>query len=75
MAALARVAARLQPRFGGRLVLRPATFRDLATVAPAAGFDAVDAGTLAEGGRKHQPGTDVYAKDLRTEELRAALGV
>jgi 8-hydroxy-5-deazaflavin:NADPH oxidoreductase len=35
------------------------------------GFDAVDAGALAEGGRKHQPGSPVYAADLRTDELRA----
>jgi 16S rRNA (cytosine1402-N4)-methyltransferase len=40
--AIARVADRLQPRFGDRLVLRQVNFRDLATVAPAAGFDAVD---------------------------------
>ncbi len=37
------------------------------------GFDAVDAGTLAVGGRKHQPGTAVYTKDLPTESLQAAL--
>jgi 16S rRNA (cytosine1402-N4)-methyltransferase len=41
-AALARVEARLRPRFGERLVLRQANFRELATVAPAAGFGAVD---------------------------------
>jgi 16S rRNA (cytosine1402-N4)-methyltransferase len=41
-AAIARVEARLRPRFGDRLVLRQANFRDLATVAPDAGFDAVD---------------------------------
>ena len=41
-AALARVEARLRARFGGRLVLRQANFRELATVAPAAGFGAVD---------------------------------
>jgi 8-hydroxy-5-deazaflavin:NADPH oxidoreductase len=39
------------------------------------GFDAVDAGTLAQGGRKHQPGSPVYAEDLRAEELRARLAV
>ncbi|MGI8921696.1 MAG: NADPH-dependent F420 reductase [Solirubrobacteraceae bacterium] len=33
------------------------------------GFDAVDAGTLAEGGRKHQPGSEVYAADLPSSEL------
>jgi predicted dinucleotide-binding enzyme len=37
------------------------------------GFDAVDAGTLAIGGRKHQPGTDVYGKDLKTAPLRTQL--
>jgi 16S rRNA (cytosine1402-N4)-methyltransferase len=41
-AAIARVEARLRPRFGDRLVLRQANFRDLAAVAPAAGFSAVD---------------------------------
>jgi 16S rRNA (cytosine1402-N4)-methyltransferase len=41
-AAIARVARRLRPRFGDRLTLRRANFRDLARVAPAAGFPAVD---------------------------------
>jgi 16S rRNA (cytosine1402-N4)-methyltransferase len=41
-AAIDRVDRRLRPRFGERLVLRQANFRDLATVAPDAGFDAVD---------------------------------
>ena len=41
-AAIARVDRRLRPRFGDRLVLRQANFRDLADVAPAAGFSAVD---------------------------------
>ncbi len=41
-AAIARVAGRLQPRFGDRLVLRQANFRELRTVAPEAGFAAVD---------------------------------
>lgn len=35
------------------------------------GFDAVDAGTLAEGGRKHQPGSPAFTAELGTEELRA----
>jgi predicted dinucleotide-binding enzyme len=39
------------------------------------GFDAVDAGTLAEGGRKHQPGTAAYTEGLPTAELRARLAV
>lgn len=41
-AAIARVAGRLHPRYGDRLVLRQANFRELATVAPAAGFGQVD---------------------------------
>jgi 16S rRNA (cytosine1402-N4)-methyltransferase len=40
-AAIARVAQRLE-RFGDRLVLRQANFRELAAVAPDAGFGAVD---------------------------------
>jgi 16S rRNA (cytosine1402-N4)-methyltransferase len=41
-AAIARVEDRLRPRFSDRLVLRQANFRELATLAPAAGFGAVD---------------------------------
>ncbi len=41
-AAIARVRARLAERFGDRLVLRRANFRDLGSVAPDAGFAAVD---------------------------------
>ena len=37
------------------------------------GFDTVDAGTLAEGGRKHQPGAAAYTEGLPTGELRARL--
>jgi 16S rRNA (cytosine1402-N4)-methyltransferase len=41
-AAIARVRDRLAARFGDRLVLRQANFRELGEVAPAAGFSAVD---------------------------------
>jgi 16S rRNA (cytosine1402-N4)-methyltransferase len=41
-ASLARVEARLRARFGDRLVLRQANFRELTAIAPAAGFGAVD---------------------------------
>ena len=41
-AAIARVRARLAPRFGDRLRLRQANFRELAAVAPAEGFGSVD---------------------------------
>ena len=37
------------------------------------GFTAVDAGSLAQGGRKHQPGPAVYTSDLPAEELRSRL--
>ncbi len=40
--AAARVDARLRPRFGDRLLIRQSNFRELAVVAPAAGFGAVD---------------------------------
>jgi 8-hydroxy-5-deazaflavin:NADPH oxidoreductase len=38
------------------------------------GFDPVDAGTLAVGGRKHQTGAPAYTQGLPTAELRARLG-
>jgi 16S rRNA (cytosine1402-N4)-methyltransferase len=41
-AAIGRAEARLRARFGDRLVLRQANFRELAEVAPDAGFDVVD---------------------------------
>jgi 16S rRNA (cytosine1402-N4)-methyltransferase len=41
-AAIARVRARLGPVYRDRLILRQANFRELADVAPAAGFGAVD---------------------------------
>ena len=37
------------------------------------GFDPVDAGTLAAGGRKHQPGGPAYTQGLHTAELRSRL--
>jgi len=49
--------------------------RIAATLIDEIGFDPVDAGTLAEGGRKHQPGTPGYTNGLPTTELRALLGV
>lgn len=41
-AAIARVRARLAPRFGARLQLRQANFRELGSVAPEEGFEAID---------------------------------
>lgn len=37
------------------------------------GFEPVDAGDLAHGGRKHQPGAPVFTADLTAGELRARL--
>ena len=41
-AAIARVQARLGPRFGARLQLRQANFREIGSVAPEEGFDEID---------------------------------
>jgi 16S rRNA (cytosine1402-N4)-methyltransferase len=41
-AAIAKVRARLGPRYGDRLSLRQSNFRELSTVAPEAGFEAID---------------------------------
>jgi 8-hydroxy-5-deazaflavin:NADPH oxidoreductase len=38
------------------------------------GFDAVDAGGLADGGRRHGPGTPAYGAELSAAELRRRLG-
>jgi predicted dinucleotide-binding enzyme len=37
------------------------------------GFDPVDAGALADGGRRHQPGTDVYTAELPAADMAAVL--
>jgi len=47
--------------------------RTVAELIDEIGFDPVDAGTLARGGRKHQPGTPAYTQGLPTAELRARL--
>jgi hypothetical protein len=39
------------------------------------GFDGVDAGSLAEGSRKHQPGASVYGAELPSAELAAMIAV
>ncbi|WP_433043247.1 NADPH-dependent F420 reductase [Dactylosporangium sp. CS-033363] len=39
------------------------------------GYEPVDAGSLRAGGRKHQPGTDVYTADLWADELRDRIGI
>ncbi len=51
----------------------PTAKEDVAALIDTLGFDAVDAGTLAEGGRKHQPGTAVYGADLTAAEVQAEL--
>lgn len=47
--------------------------RTVAELIDQLGFDPVDAGTLAEGGRKHQTGAPAYTQGLPTAELRARL--
>jgi hypothetical protein len=47
--------------------------RTVAELIDQLGFDPVDAGTLAEGGRKHQTGAPAYTQGLPTTELRARL--
>jgi predicted dinucleotide-binding enzyme len=47
--------------------------RTVAALIDQIGFDPVDAGTLAEGGRKHQTGAPAYTQGLPTAELRARL--
>ena len=37
------------------------------------GFDAVDAGPLGEGGRKHQPGTKAYGAESTADEMSVLL--
>ncbi len=48
--------------------------RTVAELIDEIGFDPVDAGTLADGGRKHQPGSAAYTDGLQTRELRVRLG-
>ena len=47
--------------------------RTVAELIDQIGFDPVDAGTLAQGGRKHQTGGRAYTRGLPTGELRARL--
>ncbi|HUG29962.1 MAG TPA: 16S rRNA (cytosine(1402)-N(4))-methyltransferase RsmH [Candidatus Limnocylindria bacterium] len=65
-AAIARVRARLEPRFGDRLHLRQANFRDLATVAPEEGFDAIDGCLLDLGLSSFQLGDEERGFGFRT---------
>ena len=48
--------------------------RTVAELVVEIGFDPVDAGTLAQGGRKHQVDAPAYGKGLPTAELRSRLG-
>jgi predicted dinucleotide-binding enzyme len=47
--------------------------RTVAELIDEIGFDPVDAGTLAHGGRKHQVDAPAYTKGLPTQELRSRL--
>lgn len=48
--------------------------REASSLIDEIGFDAVYAGSLADGGRRQQPGTAVFAVDLYADDLRATLG-
>jgi 8-hydroxy-5-deazaflavin:NADPH oxidoreductase len=47
--------------------------RTVAELIDQIGFDPVDAGTLSEGGRKHQTGAPAFTEGLPTAELRTRL--
>jgi 8-hydroxy-5-deazaflavin:NADPH oxidoreductase len=47
--------------------------RTVAELIDQIGFAPVDAGTLAEGGRKHQQGTPIFTADLTADQLRSRL--
>nr|MDT0660213.1 NAD(P)-binding domain-containing protein [Micromonospora sp. DSM 115978] len=51
----------------------PAAKRRVLDLVEQVGFEPVDAGGLAEGGRRHQPGTPAYGADLSGADLRALL--
>jgi len=53
----------------------PAAKRQVFDLVEQIGFEPVDAGGLADGGRKHQPGAGVFIVDLPAEELRERVGV
>ena len=61
---------RLRPRFGDRLVLRQANFRELAEVAPEAGFDAVD-GSLFDLGLSSYQLADTDAASASAPAVRS----
>src|SRR6478609_8846685 len=48
--------------------------RTVAELIDEIGFDPVDAGPLAQGGRKHQVDAPAYGKGMPTAELRSSLG-
>ena len=51
----------------------PAAKATVASLIDAIGFDAVDAGTLADGGRKFQPDTALFAADLTRADVEDLL--
>ena len=65
-AAIARVRARLAPRFGDRLHLRQANFRELAAVAPEEGFEAIDGALFDLGLSSHQLADEERGFGFRT---------
>lgn len=51
----------------------PKAKRDVEDLVEQLGFEPVDAGDLAHGGRKHQPGTPLFTADLDASDLHARL--
>jgi 8-hydroxy-5-deazaflavin:NADPH oxidoreductase len=51
----------------------PKAKQDVEDLVEQLGFEPVDAGDLAHGGRKHQPGTPVFIADLTAADLHAQL--
>ena len=49
--------------------------RTVMELADEIGFDPVDTGTLAEGGRLQQPGSPIYGAEMTNPEAREALGL
>ena len=49
--------------------------RHVADLIDEVGFEPVDTGDLAEGGRRQQPGTPLYGAELTPAEVRDALGI
>ncbi len=52
----------------------PAAKAEVAALIASMGFGAVDTGSLRDGGRKQQPGSAIYNRDITVAEAHAAVG-